>query len=82
MSKNATGPRPPAGPQTPKPPKPPNLRRLIRTYRLVQADPIGRWLLAVVWSGLGLCTVMAAAYLPILIERREVLAAAGCEVSR
>lgn len=51
--------------------------RIVRTYRWLQADPIGRWLLAVVWSGLGLMTVMALAYVPILIERREVLRDAG-----
>lgn len=51
--------------------------RFARRYRRLAADPIGRWALAVVWSGLGLMTCMAAIYVPILIERREVLKAAG-----
>ncbi len=54
------------------------MTRLVRAYRDLDTDPRTRWLLLIVWSGLGLMTLMAAAYVPLLIERRAVLTAAGC----
>lgn len=52
-------------------------RKIGKTYRYLQAHRYGRWALAAVWGGLGLCSIMALAYVPILLERREVLRAAG-----
>lgn len=54
------------------------MTRLLHLYRDLDADPRTRWLLLTVWAGLGLVTFMAAAYIPLLIERRAVLTAAGC----
>lgn len=55
-------------------------RRLTRTYRYVQTHPIGRWALAATWIGLGLCSFMILAFVPIILERRDVLRAAGLHV--
>lgn len=55
------------------------IRRLVRTFRRLRADPVGRWLLAIVWAGLGCMSAGVLSLLPIWLERREVLAAAGCK---
>lgn len=49
-----------------------------RLYRRVRRHPVGRWAVWLVWIGLGLCSFGCAFYLPIALERREVLLAAGC----
>lgn len=54
------------------------LAYVVATYRWLRADPIGRWLLAIVWAGLGCATAGLGMYVPLLLERREVQAAAGC----
>lgn len=53
-------------------------RRLVSTFYQVRADPVGRWLLAIVWAGLGCMSAGLLSLIPIWLERREVLAAAGC----
>lgn len=56
--------------------------RLVSTYHYLHADPIGRWLLAIVWAGLGCASAGVLALVPLMLERREVLAAAGCASPR
>lgn len=56
-------------------------RHLARTYRYVRRHPLGRWLLLVVWVGLGIAlTTPYTALIPIALERREVLRAAGVHI--
>lgn len=55
-------------------------REVTRIYRRANRHPVGRWALWAVWLGLGLMSFMAAIYIPILLERRDVLRAAGCVV--
>lgn len=55
-------------------------RHVVRVYRRANRHPVGRWALWLVWIGLGLMTMMCAIYIPIQLERRDVLRAAGCLV--
>lgn len=50
-------------------------RRVKRNYRYLSEHRHGRWLLALVWSGLGLMTFMAAAYVPVLLQHRDFVRA-------
>lgn len=56
--------------------------RLVATYRYLQADPIGRWLLGIVWAGLGCMSAGVLMLVPIVLERRALQAAAGSHAGK
>lgn len=58
--------------------KDPTRVRLLATYHYLRSDPIGRWLLAIVWMGLGCMSAGVLSLVPIRLERRSFLAAVGC----
>lgn len=49
-----------------------------RLYRRTRRHPVARWAIWLVWIGLGLGSFGCAFYLPVALERRAVLRAAGC----
>ena len=52
--------------------------RLLATYHYLRLDPIGRWLLAIVWMGLGCMSAGVLSLVPIWLDRRAFLTAVGC----
>lgn len=59
------------------------VKSLKRHYRYVRRHPVGKWALMLVWVGLGVAlTSPYVALIPIALERRGMLKAAGVQLSR
>lgn len=50
-------------------------RTIKRNYTYLSGHRHGRWVLALTWGGLGLLTLMTAAYVPILLQHRDFVRA-------